>query len=227
MTRRCWVASSTCPDEICCAKAWEPLFDNGVLPAFRLGGLAGLPFAGATGFRAYASHAPDGGGLFVFYGPHVGVSSDGARIGAVAREGQAMESGACGACVGALAWARQQTCQPCVRPADEPGDYQMACVKQAVVRHLPAIDAAEGKDEVAVLCDKLCDDIRAGLLEAIDKACPGQPAYLLGGIQINGPTEGPELLAIRHFELRAPDGTLTDKMAALERALDLQVNGFN
>ena len=46
-------------------------------------------------------------------------------------------------------------------------------------------------------------------------------------LQINGPTEGPELLAIRHFELRAPDGTLTDKMAALERALDLQVNGFN
>ena len=186
-----------------------------------------MPFAGATGFRAYASHAPDGGGLFVFYGPHVGVSSDGARIGAVAREGQAMESGACGACVGALAWARQQTCQPCVQPADEPGDYQMACVKQAVVRHLPAIDGTEGKDEVAVLCDKLCDDIREGLLAAIDKACPGQPAYLLGGIQINGPTEGPELLAIRHFELRAPDGTLTDKMAALERALDLQVNGFN
>ena len=72
-----------------------------------------------------------------------------------------------------------------------------------------------------MLCDKLCDDIREGLLAAIDKACPGQPAYLLGGIQINGPTEGPELLAIRHFELRAPDGTLTDKMAALERALDL------
>ena len=146
----------------------------------------------------------------------------------MAREGQAKESGACGACVGALAWARQQTCQPCaMTPADEPGDYQMACVKQAVVRHLPEIDATEGKDEVAVLCDKLCDDIRAGLLEAIDKACPGQPAYILGGIQINGPTEGPELLAIRHFELRAPDGTLTDKMAALERALDLQVNGFN
>ena len=142
----------------------------------------------------------------------------------MAREGQAKESGACGACVGALAWARQQTCQPCVQPADEPGDYQMACVKQAVVRHLPAIDATEGKDEVAVLCDKLCDDIRDGLLQAIDKACPGQPAYLLGGIQINGPTEGPELLAIRHFELRAPDGTLTDKMAALERALDLFVS---
>ena len=103
----------------------------------------------------------------------------------------------------------------------------MACVKQAVVRHLPAIDATEGKDEVAVLCDKLCDDIRDGLLQAIDKACPGQPAYLLGGIQINGPTEGPELLAIRHFESRNPNGTLVDKMPALENALDLQVNGFN
>ena len=31
-----------------------------------------------------------------------------------------------------------------------------------------------------------------------------------------------------HFvAVSAPDGTLTDKMAALERALDLQVNGFN
>ena len=178
-------------------------------------------------FGAFDTKTNGTGQLFVFYGPHVGVSADGARIGAVAREGQAKESGACGACVGALAWARQQTCQPCVQPADEPGDYQMACVKQAVVRHLPAIDATERKDEVAVLCDKLCDDIRDGLLQAIDKACPGQPAYILGGIQINGPTEGPELLAIRHFELRAPDGTLTDKMAALERALDLQVNGFN
>ena len=115
----------------------------------------------------------------------------------------------------------------CLRCSVESIVSKTFCVKQAVVRHLPAIDATEGKDEVAVLCDKLCDDIRAGLLEAIDKACPGQPAYILGGIQINGPTEGPELLAIRHFELRAPDGTLTDKMAALERALDLQVNGFN
>ena len=26
-------ASSTCPDEINCAAAWEPLFHNGVLPA--------------------------------------------------------------------------------------------------------------------------------------------------------------------------------------------------
>ena len=43
----------------------------------------------------------------------------------------------------------------------------------------------------------------------------------------NGPTEGPELLAIRHFELRNPNGTLVDKMPALENALDLQVNGFN
>ena len=54
-----------------------------------------------------------------------------------------------------------------------------------------------------------------------------RPSTFAANRQINSPTEGPELLAIRHFELRAPDGTLTDKMAALERALDLQVNGFN
>ena len=78
-----------------------------------------------------------------------------------------------------------------------------------------------------LLCGTLGRAPRRRRRAPIDKACPGQPAYILGGIQINGPTEGPELLAIRHFELRAPDGTLTDKMAALERALDLQVNGFN
>ena len=44
-------------------QGWEPLFDN-VLPAFRLGGLAGLG-AGATGFRACASRP--GGGLFVLW----------------------------------------------------------------------------------------------------------------------------------------------------------------
>ena len=114
--------------------------------------------------------------------------------------------------------------QPRRQPAAAAGCF---CAEPDDARHLPKIDATEGKDEVAILCDSLCDDIRTGLLEAIDKACPGQPAYLLGGIQINGPTEGPELLAIRHFELRNPNGTLVDKMRALENALDLQVNGFN
>ena len=44
------------------------------LPPFNLGGLSGFPFAGATGFGAYASHVPAGGALVLVYGPHVGVS---------------------------------------------------------------------------------------------------------------------------------------------------------
>jgi hypothetical protein len=44
---------------------------------FSLGGLAGLPFTGLTGFRAYAAHVPDKGNLFVLFAPHCGVTKEG------------------------------------------------------------------------------------------------------------------------------------------------------
>jgi hypothetical protein len=44
---------------------------------FSLGGLAGLPFTGLTGFGAYAAHVPDNGHMFVLFAPHCGVSREG------------------------------------------------------------------------------------------------------------------------------------------------------
>ena len=35
-----------------------------------------------------------------------------------------------------------------------------------------------GRDEIAVLCDLLCDDIRRDLLDAIAAADPGLPVYV-------------------------------------------------
>ena len=46
-------------------------------------------------------------------------------------------------CVGALEWARTGD-NAKSRAAPQPGDYQMDLVKAAVVKHLPALDAAEG-----------------------------------------------------------------------------------
>ena len=67
---------------------------------FALGGLAGIPFSGKTGFGAYAAHVPDAGNIFVLFAPHCAVSEEG-HCGAYHRLGQSEESHACGAAIGA------------------------------------------------------------------------------------------------------------------------------
>ena len=63
-------------------------------------GLAGLPFAGKSGFGAYLHHVPDEGKLLVVFAPHVGVDAEG-KIGGLQRDGQVKVSNACGAAIGA------------------------------------------------------------------------------------------------------------------------------
>ena len=215
------LATSTCPDEINCAKEWAPFFDDAPLPAFRLGGLAGLPFAGATGFGAYSHHVPDGGALFIFYGPHVGVNGDGTEIGKMQRKGQGHQSSSCGACVGALAWAKaNQGADPMVA-----GDYQMSEVKRCVQCYLPDLAqnakarAGSSKAEMAALTEYLYKDIRKDLLAAIDTVKPDLPVFLLGGIQVNGTDGDDELFAPRNFEMRVPSGDYVDKLEAFHTAV--------
>jgi hypothetical protein len=80
-------AHSVCPDEINHddGDITDCLRDhfNGV---FSLGGLAGIPFSGKTGFAAYASHVPDSGNIFVLFAPHVAISEEG-KIGYYHRRG--------------------------------------------------------------------------------------------------------------------------------------------
>ena len=63
-------------------------------------GLAGLPFAGKSGFGAYLHHVPDDGKLLVIFAPHVGIDAEG-QIGGLQRDGQIKVSSACGAAIGA------------------------------------------------------------------------------------------------------------------------------
>ena len=94
-------AHSVCPDEInhddgditdCLRDHFEGVFS--------LGGLAGIPFSGKTGFAAYASHVPDEGNIFVLFAPHVAISEEG-NIGYYHRRGQTELTSACGAAIGA------------------------------------------------------------------------------------------------------------------------------
>lgn len=82
-------ADCSCPDEINHDDPDEDitsLMANRWGEMFPLGGLAGLPFTGRTGWGAFSSHCPIDGHIVVLFAPHVGIDSEG-NIGKVTRDG--------------------------------------------------------------------------------------------------------------------------------------------
>ena len=53
---------------------------------FPLGGLAGIPFVGKTGWNAFTSHVPTDGNIVVLFAPHVGIDKNG-NVGELNRNG--------------------------------------------------------------------------------------------------------------------------------------------
>ena len=82
-------ADSSCPDEINHNNPAEDItsiFQHRWGEIFPLGGLAGLPFTGKTGWTAFTSHCPKDGNIILLFAPHVGVDSQGI-VGSVRRDG--------------------------------------------------------------------------------------------------------------------------------------------
>lgn len=72
------LAHSYCPDEINHEKGDITEFLSSYYSEyFALGGLAGIPWTGKTGFGAFAAHVPDEGNILVVFAPHVSVSEEG------------------------------------------------------------------------------------------------------------------------------------------------------
>ena len=92
------LATSLCCDEL--ARQLESDFVKVYGKNFNLGGLAGFPFAGNTGFGAMAAHIPDDGSVLIVYGPHVGVATTGG-VGKVERAGIALVDNCCGSAIAA------------------------------------------------------------------------------------------------------------------------------
>ena len=95
---------------------------------FDLGGLAGVPFTGQTGWSAFSHHIPDGGHAFVFHASHIGISNS-LVLGEYTREGQKKDNSACG--------------------ADSPYDYQQNYLINEVHKCMGAIEdsyVASGED---------------------------------------------------------------------------------
>ena len=82
-------ADCTCPDEINHDNPDEDissLFQKRWGEVYQLGGLAGLPFTGITGWNAFTNHCPKDGNIVVLYATHVGVNNKG-EIGKIKRDG--------------------------------------------------------------------------------------------------------------------------------------------
>ncbi len=181
-------AQSVCPDEINHRPhdSLPNLLAEHLGEVFHLGGLAGIPFTGKTGFAAFSQHVPDNdGNLFVLLAPHVGLSSS-LQLGKYCRDGQGSKEGAaCGAAVGAL----QHVC------SDEPlgdlnvqDDFQMSFLIHRIDKVKDEILQKETENERQAALAFQTHAIGKNMLDSIVNMKFGGPnskLLILSGIQIN------------------------------------------
>jgi hypothetical protein len=171
---------------------------------FSMGGLAGFPFGGVTSFKAMAHHVPDGGNCLVVYGPHVGVDSAG-NVGFIDRRGRRTCGDCCGSAAAAAAYVKSVQSGK-VRRSSLPTtciDMQQHFVGQILLPHAQHLETARNPQKVLPLLlfqeqDKLMKEI-------VGQAC-GEVAgegkiALLGGVQINTPSDCPDYFLPLTFEL--------------------------
>lgn len=186
-------AHSICADEVNMRK--EQLIDlmsTRWEEAFTLGGLAGLPFSGKSGFGAYLHHVPDNGKLLVIFAPHVGIDESG-RVGSLQRDGQAAISTACGAAIGAYKelQKRKRTAEDplTVFEQDNPRIYdpQLKDIVDLLATRLNGIE--DSADSVSFITYQMYGIIRELITSCIVETkdlfeCASEVA-VVGGIMIN------------------------------------------
>jgi hypothetical protein len=184
-------ANSTCPDEINLSAANFGAYwgEN-----FSLGGLAGIPFTGKTGFSAYSLHVPDGGNLFVLYASHVGINESG-EIGQILRKNMSHETACCGSAIGAY---NSLINGGALNPSN---DYQQGYVIETIMSRLDEIK--NNVNPLAKLPHVLYEAIR-GEIKSIIPSSFSRKIALLGGIQINTPIGETDYFLVKNFEILGP-----------------------
>jgi hypothetical protein len=190
------LATSVCSDEIIrSATNFRDYLD--INSPFQLGGLAGFPFTGVTGLKAFAAHIPDEGAAIILYGPHIGISAKG-EVGIMKRHGQILESTCCGALVASLG-SLEMGPSP---EADSEYDYQLWKIESELHPHrdkilgkpIPLVNATE------VMYERIDNRIHDLLNKASD-SLKGRKIALVGGVIINTDTDLPDWFDLKNFEV--------------------------
>jgi hypothetical protein len=219
------LATSLCCDEL--ARQLEDDFNGVYGNNFNLGGLAGFPFAGNTGFGAMSAHIPDDGYCLTVYGPHVGITADG-MVGKVERSGIALVDTCCGSAIAASNYVQGITDGSMKVEINIQSftDFQQGAVQELVLPHGKRL-AAAGENRMVELPLALYDSQDLLLDEIIKTGSTGLKKGFarLGGIQINtGPDTLDYFLPMRFEYMNYRGETVSDLLPALN--LDIRMGQF-
>lgn len=188
------LGTSVCSDEI--VRSATNFRDYlGVKNPFQLGGLAGFPFSGLTGFGAFASHIPDKGYAIIQFGPHIGFSkSDG--IGRVNRIGRDAESSCCG--------ALQATVQAFSSNQSEKNDPELDYQQWKIGEELGTekSDITKNNNPLIKATDVMYGRIQSRIHRLLEKSSDNfknTTVALVGGIIINTDFDLPDWFELREF----------------------------
>ena len=205
------LATSLCCDEL--ARNMEKDFVKVYGKNFNLGGLAGFPFAGTTGFGAMSAHIPDGGNCLLIYGPHVGVATTGG-VGKVERRGIALVDNCCGSAIAASNYLKGITDGGAAVTTNiqQFTDFQQNAVQELILPHGKRLSEAE--DRMVELPKCLYESQDLLVREIVKIGASGVKKYiaLLGGIQINTAPEALDYFLPLRFDLMNNKGEVVEDM---------------
>ena len=171
-------ADSICSDDLNSMEYPQRAYE--MLGPFKMGGLNGFPFAGLTGMGAFAHHVPVDGAVFIFYGPHIGITQTGIA-GEVLRPGQTRPSACCGAARAALAKLLGDEIPP-GRFTDL--DYQQNTIEQVFLSEKNRIVSAQ--DPLWAATEVMYEAIDKRIAVLAEKTSyPCRYLVLMGGVLIN------------------------------------------
>lgn len=187
-------ADSICSDDV--NSIQYPARAQEFLGPFKMGGLDGFPFTGLTGMGAFASHVPDDGAVFIYYGPHIGISKNG-NIGEINRIGQHQNTGCCGAAKGALAKLLNNSI---IEGNVTELDYQMNSIEQILFKQKDRIlnstnHLYEATEVVYEAIDKRINE----LVEKTNYNC--KYVILVGAVLINSDSDMGSFTSNKRFDV--------------------------
>jgi len=201
-------AQSSCPDELNHDHYGQDLprvFREKFGEVFHLGGLAGVPFTGKTGWGAFSHHVTDDGNIFLFFAPHVGVTKDGV-VGKCNRPGQKKPSTACGAAVGAFkglkAGGKWDT--------KKPFDFQQQYLTKMLAKSFKDVNSqATANEKMAALSYetyKIAEEYLHKIIGTKWMKSKASKFFILGGIMINTDGDSSDLFVPLSFDMMHADG---------------------
>ena len=205
------LATSVCADEL--ARVLEDDFVDIYGTNFNLGGLAGFPFAGNTGWGAMSAHVPDAGYCLTIHGPHVGITKGG-QIGKVERSGIALVDSCCGSAIAASNYLSAITDgSGVVNPKIQSfSDFQQGAVQELILPHGGRLGAAA--DRMKELPYALYDsqDVMVTDIVETGKGSIKSGLAVLGGIQINTGPDTEDYFHPLKFDYYDADGNLVESL---------------